>query len=64
MPLPYVHQLFFEKYMCEEKTKNINPEVDKRSKCFGEIFKGMLALLKILDIFERIIKQLLNSAFV
>ena len=37
--------------MRKKKTKNINPEVDKQSKCFGEIFKERLTLLKNLEIF-------------
>ena len=42
---------FFWISMSEEKTKNINLDVDKQSKCFGEIFKGRLTLLKNLEIF-------------
>ena len=43
---------FFWRSMREEKkTKTINPAVDKQSKCFGEIFKERLTLLKNLEIF-------------
>ena len=45
MSLLYGHQLFFLRSMCEEKNKKtVNPEVDKQSKCFGEILKGRLKL--------------------
>ena len=51
IPLPHGFQLyllfiFFEKYL-QGKNFCLRPEVDKQSKCFEEIFKVRLRLLKI-----------------
>ena len=46
MPLPYGRQFFLRSICVRKKTKNINPEVDKQGKCFGEILKGSLTLNK------------------
>ena len=51
MPICPMKVSFFWSSMCKEKTKDIKHVVDKQSKCFGEIFKGRLVLMKNLEIF-------------
>ena len=51
MPICPMEVSFFGAVCARKKTKDIKHVVDKQSKCFGEIFKGRLVLMKNLEIF-------------